>query len=50
MRVAAEVLDKKYTLRGPNSVEVDLRPQESITGLEFQLEKSEKPIIFVTMN
>lgn len=50
VRVAAELLDKKYTVQGPAAIEVKLEPRESITNLEFRLKEQKKPIIFMSMD
>ena len=50
IRVATEVLDKRYILRGKGEVEVELQPQGNVTGIEFQLEERKRPIIFVSVD
>jgi len=47
VRIAVEVLDKRYAPKGVSQLEVELRPQESITDVEFRLQERKKPILFV---
>lgn len=48
--VATEVLDRRYTLRRDGQIKVELQPQGSVAGIEFQLEERKKPIIFTTLD
>jgi hypothetical protein len=50
VKIGTELLDKRYMVSGPTDFELDLRPMESITNLEFRVEFRKKPIIFATLD
>jgi hypothetical protein len=50
VRLATELLDKTYAVQGEDSLEVDLRAGESVTGLQFRLAAKTKPILFVQVD
>jgi hypothetical protein len=50
VKIGTELLDKRYMVSGPADFELDLRPMESITNLEFRVEFRKKPIIFADLD
>jgi hypothetical protein len=49
VRLGTEILDKRYVVSGPTDFDVDLRPTESVTDLEFRVEFRKKPILFTKL-
>ena len=50
VRIATEVLDKRYVVKGISEMDVEIQSDKSVTGLQFQLEEHKKPILFTKLD
>lgn len=50
VRVATEALDARYALVDESKVQVEMRPKESVNGIEFRITERKRPIVFVPVD
>jgi hypothetical protein len=50
IRIASEVLNSRYVVVGPDRLEAELKPRESISDVKFQIAEKKRPIIFVPVD
>jgi len=49
VRVATEALDARYIVVSENKFEIEMKPKESVSGIQFRLGERKRPIVFIPM-
>lgn len=50
VRIATEALDARYVVIGESKQQIEMKPKESVSGIEFRITERKRPIVFVSMD